>query len=98
MGTGSSTWYKASCNRPRRKNNDARRGEVMPGIFGFAGQSLPTDAPATLARMARLLQHQSWYQQAQHLDEAAGIGLGRMTLGFTDSAVQPATNADRSLL
>jgi asparagine synthase (glutamine-hydrolysing) len=69
----------------------------MPGIFGVVGRA-PGNHAALLADMAGRLRHHPWYTEHQHIDAAAGIGLGRVALGFVNAAVQPAFNEDRSLL
>jgi asparagine synthase (glutamine-hydrolysing) len=48
--------------------------------------------------MARRLKHHAWYADHQYADPAAGIALGRVSLGVVNAAAQPAFNEDRSLL
>ena len=70
----------------------------MPGIFGFA-QGTPTASAGTLfAEMAARMKHYPWYRESGYFDHATGIGLGRMALGFINTAAQPAFNEDCSLL
>lgn len=66
----------------------------MPGIYGLAGECSEGKRTATMQRMANLLKHQTWYCDQQEVDAAVPISLGRMGLGFIDSAIQPATNED----
>jgi asparagine synthase (glutamine-hydrolysing) len=70
----------------------------MPGIFGLAGKPAANDGAALLAEMAARLRHHAWYQESSHLDEAAGVALARIALGFVNPHAQPACNADGSLL
>jgi asparagine synthase (glutamine-hydrolysing) len=48
--------------------------------------------------MAGALKHHAWYSDERHVDAAAGLSLGRVSLGFVNAAGQPAWNEDRSLL
>jgi asparagine synthase (glutamine-hydrolysing) len=67
----------------------------MPGIFGIVGRS----ASASICDdMARLMTHHDWYAEDRYVDEAEGVTLGRIALGFVNPAAQPIYNEDRSLL
>src|SRR5262245_31963763 len=70
----------------------------MPGIFGLASAPPVVGTAALLAAMAARLRHHAWYQESRHLDEAAGVALGRTALGTVNAAAQPAANEDGSLL
>lgn len=70
----------------------------MPGLCGLVCQAPGTDLPALLAEMLDAMRHHPWYTEQRHHDAAAGLALGRITLGFTNAAPQPAVNEDRSLL
>src|ERR1043165_5207404 len=70
----------------------------MPGIFGYAGQSLPADPALLIDRMSRSLRHHSWYTETRFQDDGAGVALGRMALDFVGAAPQPASNRDGSLI
>jgi asparagine synthase (glutamine-hydrolysing) len=74
----------------------------MPGVFGFAGAmsggAMAADVAGLFSEMAARMKHHSWYQESRYLDEAGGVALGRMALGFVNSAAQPAASEDRSLL
>ncbi len=70
----------------------------MPGIFGAVSEAPRPDLAADLAAMARRLKHHAWYLENDHVDAPAGVGLGRVSLGFVNRAPQPAFNEDRSLL
>lgn len=69
----------------------------MPGIFGFAAAK-SGDLEADLQRMLSRMKHYSWYSDDTYVDGAAGVGLGRVSLGFVDQAAQPARSADGNLL
>jgi asparagine synthase (glutamine-hydrolysing) len=69
----------------------------MPGIYGLVGDRAASDLAPMAAAMAARMKHHSWYQESQHVDEAAGVVLGRMALGFINNAAQPVCNEDRSL-
>jgi asparagine synthase (glutamine-hydrolysing) len=70
----------------------------MPGIFGLAANPSESDIAETLAAMADQMRHHPWYLEDRHIDLASGLGLGRISLGFLNTAEQPAFNEDRSLL
>jgi asparagine synthase (glutamine-hydrolysing) len=68
----------------------------MPGVFGIVAQS-PDDSEPLLDRMAGRMRHHDWYVEHRHHDRVAGLGLGRMSLGFIEPAGQPVWNEDCSL-
>ena len=70
----------------------------MPGIFGIVSSAPRPNLSADLAEMARRLKHHSWYKEDRHVSAANDLGLGRVSLGFVNTAAQPATNEDGSLL
>jgi asparagine synthase (glutamine-hydrolysing) len=70
----------------------------MPGIFGVVSDAPRPDLAADLAEMARRLRHHPWYAEDTHVDAPTGIGVGRVALGFVNTAAQPAFNEERSLL
>ena len=71
----------------------------MPGIFGLAWRTDPVGGSATLmSRMAASMRHHTWYKENQHLDEQAGLALGRIALGFIHPEPQPAFSEDRNIL
>jgi asparagine synthase (glutamine-hydrolysing) len=70
----------------------------MPGILGVASSEPPTGIGTLLAEMANRIRHYPWYRESRHLDEEAGVALGRISLGFVNTADQPAANEDGSLL
>jgi asparagine synthase (glutamine-hydrolysing) len=70
----------------------------MPGIFGLAGQGPAAGVAEVLFEMASRLRHHAWYRETRHVDETAGLGLGRMTLGFVNASAQPAFNEARTAL
>ena len=71
----------------------------MPGIFGLAWRTSPVGGSAALlGRMAASMRHHTWYKEHHHLDEAAGLALGRIALGFTHPEPQPAFSQERTVL
>ena len=73
----------------------------MPGIFGVGAAQQGAQQggmSALFADMATRMRHHAWYRESGYVDEKAGIALGRMALGFVNTAPQPAFNQDRSLL
>src|SRR5689334_17945351 len=70
----------------------------MPGIFGLACRTPDADIPARHAAMAGRMVHHPWYTVEWHRDEAAGLALGRVSLGFVNAADQPVGNEDGSQL
>ncbi len=70
----------------------------MPGICGLLNNTPHTDIVALHGDMVARLQHYPWYVSEQHMDIAAGIAVGRVSLGFINKAPQPVYNEDRSLL
>ncbi|HEV3338994.1 MAG TPA: hypothetical protein VG125_01515, partial [Pirellulales bacterium] len=65
----------------------------MPGIFGYASQSVP-DHGDLLADMARRMKHHAWYREESRLMRSGAVGLGRVSLGAVDTDLQPAHSAD----
>src|SRR5262245_15734621 len=70
----------------------------MPGICGLASKFPLGEDHVALAAMIRRMKHQPWYAEHRHLDRAAGLALGSVSLGFVNPADQPAWNEDGSLL
>ncbi len=70
----------------------------MPGICGIACHEPFPDLAEQSAEMVRRLKHHPWYREDRHADAAAGVALGRASLGFVNAAEQPARNEDGSLL
>src|SRR5207245_11166333 len=84
-------------NGPRPNSHGIGQGN-MPGILGLGSKSPARDAAALLEEMASRLKHYSSYVEHLHVEGAAGVALGRMTLGFGNATAQPAGNNDRSVL
>ncbi len=71
----------------------------MPGIFGFAGRTGPSGgSEALVTRMAESMRHHPWYREHRLLDEAAGLAMGRVALGFGQGEPQPACTQDRTVM
>jgi hypothetical protein len=70
----------------------------MAGVFGVACETGAPGLADLLAKMAGRLRHHPWYRECRHVDEAEGVGLGRVTLGLLNTAAQPAATEDRGLL
>ncbi len=65
----------------------------MPGIVGFVG----TTADGTLLEpMVGRMAHQSWYKRDQWVDPTGNAALGRVSLGFVNTAPQPASSDKQS--
>jgi asparagine synthase (glutamine-hydrolysing) len=71
----------------------------MPGVFGLVWQREPSGGSAALVeRMAASMRHHPWYREERHLDEEAGVALGRMALGFVHPEAQPGFSEDGSVV
>jgi asparagine synthase (glutamine-hydrolysing) len=70
----------------------------MPGIFGIVSNAPRSNLSADLEEMSRRLKHHPWYKEDRHVDATNALGLGRVSLGFVNTAEQPAANEDNSLL
>jgi asparagine synthase (glutamine-hydrolysing) len=70
----------------------------MAGICGLLCKTLSPNLATLHGEMASRLKHHSWYVTHQHVDVAGGVALGRVGLGFVNTAPQPAYNKDQSLL
>jgi asparagine synthase (glutamine-hydrolysing) len=70
----------------------------MPGIIGVVSEAPGSGLAADLAEMTRRLKHHPWYTEQTYVDDKGGLSLGRVSLGFLNTAAQPAFNEDRSLL
>lgn len=65
----------------------------MPGLYGLI-RSPGEEGLAPLAlRMAESMRHHPWYTQAEYLDEAAGVVIGRLSLGILNRETHPARDA-----
>jgi asparagine synthase (glutamine-hydrolysing) len=71
----------------------------MPGIWGLVGVGPKSDdLEALLQAMGERLWHHDFYRADLYPGDGRGPYLGRMTLGFVNTAPQPASNEDGSLL
>ena len=68
----------------------------MPGICGLLLKQAPSSAAERLSQLLRPLELFDWYRGESQTDFAAGWGLARVSLGFVNTAPQPASNEDRS--
>jgi asparagine synthase (glutamine-hydrolysing) len=60
----------------------------MPGIVGLVGTT--ADASLQEPMLARMA-HKDWYVRHHWVNEAGGVALGRVSLGFVNTAPQPAS-------
>ncbi len=70
----------------------------MPGICGRVAASNGTDLGELLAEMLQRMKHHDWYVTHAYVDGAAGVALGRTSLGFVNAADQPAVSGERTML
>jgi asparagine synthase (glutamine-hydrolysing) len=71
----------------------------MPGLYGYVGPTPQAEDLVSLAaRMGGSLRHHDWYQEDRHVDPAAGLVLGRVSLGFVNRGPQPAAGDGGTLL
>ncbi|HWY87881.1 MAG TPA: asparagine synthase-related protein, partial [Gemmataceae bacterium] len=68
----------------------------MPGLCGIIDADRPVDLATRLTRMTTRMVHHSWYAQDAHVDPEAAIA--RVSLGSVNTAPQPVTNEDGSIL
>lgn len=66
----------------------------MPGLVGFVKSIPPERATSLLGEMARALEPESRFRAELHYESQ--VGLGRVSLGISDSKAQPIWNEDRS--
>jgi asparagine synthase (glutamine-hydrolysing) len=64
----------------------------MPGLYGIVTAPQDETTSALAARMAERLRHQSWYAQAEHSDEEAGVVFGRLSQGVFSRQTRPASD------
>lgn len=71
----------------------------MGGVFGAFDGRGTTGRPvkAIVAEMGRMMSHRPWHRVDLESDADATIGLGRISLGVINPAVQPASDPDRRL-
>jgi asparagine synthase (glutamine-hydrolysing) len=70
----------------------------MPGVFAIVDENPGADASELLTRMLQRAAHHPWYIVQRHADAAAGVALGRVSLGVVDTAPQPVASDDGSLV
>src|SRR5438094_2369278 len=66
----------------------------MPGVCGLVGRDPSADLSAALTSMVDRQRHHPWYSDSRYVDEAAGIAVGHIGLGFVNHASQPACTTD----
>jgi asparagine synthase (glutamine-hydrolysing) len=72
--------------------------DAMPGIIGLASTEPEAGIASLFAEMASRMERYPWYCENRHIDEPAGLAMGRVSLGSVNGAEQPAVNEERSLL
>ena len=75
--------------RPRIVRSLTDRYKFMPGLCLIATQPNTDSSAPLLAEMLRRMKHFPWYREETHQDAAAGIALGRLSLGFVNAGPQP---------
>ncbi len=70
----------------------------MPGIYGTVRSRPSLDLAPLLNAMASRLRHHSWYAENLHVDNAAGLALGRTSLGVFLREPQPVSIDDGALV
>jgi len=69
----------------------------MSGLFGVIDPGRKTPLRPTIDRMAHIMSYRDWYVMETHVDESAGVGLGRIGIGIFNRPLQPVWNADHTL-
>ena len=62
----------------------------MPGICGILDSRRTLNLAETLQDMLGAMRHEPWYRTDEFVDDQAPIALGRVSLGFVNTAQQPA--------
>lgn len=70
----------------------------MPGICSIIDNTNHADIGSVLTRMLQSLKHHPWYVVEHSGDATAGMGLGRVSLGLVNTAGQPVSIADGSVV
>lgn len=70
----------------------------MPGICGIISQRAEQELPGKLSDMMRRMAHHPWYVQQFYHAPLASVALGRVSLGFVNTAPQPAFNEEGRLV
>ncbi len=70
----------------------------MSGIFGILDSKRKSPIAPLLTAMGTKMSHREWYVVDTHIDEPAGVGLGRIGIGLFNRERQPVVNQDRSLI
>jgi asparagine synthase (glutamine-hydrolysing) len=69
----------------------------MPGLCGIIGSPHDASASDRFSVMLQRMKHHHWYQVDAYQDISQGLALARISLGFVQTAPQPAWDADRTV-
>ncbi|MCC7087165.1 MAG: hypothetical protein IT427_19355 [Pirellulales bacterium] len=69
----------------------------MPGLYGIIHQPHSAGINELADTMQARMMHHPWYRVDAHRDVVAGVALGRVSLGFVQTAIQPVWSADRQV-
>ncbi len=61
----------------------------MPGICGIIDGQHEVDVSRRLPEMLDAMRYHDWYVEDCEIDASAGVGIGRVSLGFSDTGDQP---------
>jgi asparagine synthase (glutamine-hydrolysing) len=61
----------------------------MSGVFGILDSSSKSHIDQVLSHMGAAMAHREWFVVETHLDEQAGVGLGRIGIGIFNQERQP---------
>lgn len=69
----------------------------MSGVFGIVDFSGEIEISAILPRMGRVMSHRDWFIVEHWIDEARGVGIGRVGINIFNRAPQPVWNDDHTV-
>src|SRR5687767_12608463 len=70
----------------------------MPGICGIVGSAPNSNLGPSLAAMTASMTHHEWYAVDKYVSPQQDAAFGRVSLGFVNTAPQPAHNASQTAL
>jgi asparagine synthase (glutamine-hydrolysing) len=70
----------------------------MSGVFGVVDSKRNTQIGQFLGKMGTEMSHRAWYSVETHIDEGAGVGLGRIGIGIFNQEAQPVCNEGQNLI